>query len=158
MGTPTPTNRQSEAANRRAPGPRSDSLADILERVLDSGVVVAGDIRVQLADIELLTIQLRLIVCSVERAEELGMDWWRDADWLESSDGEGSQQRSPEDQRTDPAVEGTRHPAKSGGASGSTEASVEERLDRMEQSLQRLEDVLGEGDRALEPAPGEEGS
>ena len=52
----------------------SDTLADILERVLDTGIIVAGDIRVQLADIELLTIQIRLIICSVDRAQELGMD------------------------------------------------------------------------------------
>ncbi len=63
----------------------SDTLADILERVLDTGIVVAGDIRVQLADIELLTIQIRLIICSVDRAEQLGMDWWRTAPYLSSN-------------------------------------------------------------------------
>ncbi len=52
------------------------SLADILERVLDKGIVVAGDIRVDLLDIELLTIRLRLIVASVDRAREMGIDWW----------------------------------------------------------------------------------
>lgn len=59
-----------------------DSLADILERVLDTGIVIAGDIRVQLADIELLTIQIRLVICSVDRAQEMGMTWWKDADFL----------------------------------------------------------------------------
>ncbi|WP_030606333.1 gas vesicle protein GvpJ [Streptomyces sclerotialus] len=54
------------------------SLADILERVLDRGVVIVGDIRINLLDIELLTIKLRLIVASVERAEQMGIDWWRD--------------------------------------------------------------------------------
>jgi hypothetical protein len=53
-----------------------DSLADILERVLHTGVVIAGDIRIKLCDIELLTIQLRLLVCSVEKARELGISWW----------------------------------------------------------------------------------
>jgi hypothetical protein len=53
-----------------------DSLADILERVLHTGVVIAGDIRVKLCDIELLSIQLRLLVCSVEKARELGISWW----------------------------------------------------------------------------------
>ena len=57
-------------------------MADILERVLDTGVVIAGDIRVQLADIELLTIQIRLVICSVDRAEQMGMDWWKRADFL----------------------------------------------------------------------------
>ncbi|UQA57626.1 gas vesicle protein [Polyangium aurulentum] len=55
---------------------RSATLADILERVLDKGVVIAGDIRIKIVDIELLTIQIRLVVCSVERAVEMGMDWW----------------------------------------------------------------------------------
>lgn len=52
------------------------SLADILERVLDKGVVIAGDIKVKLVDIELLTIQVRLVVCSVDKAMEMGMNWW----------------------------------------------------------------------------------
>jgi hypothetical protein len=54
----------------------SASLADILERVLDKGLVIAGDIRIKLVDIELLTIQIRLVVCSIDRAKEIGMDWW----------------------------------------------------------------------------------
>jgi hypothetical protein len=54
----------------------SSSVADILERVLDMGVVIAGDIRIKLVDIELLTIQIRLVVCSIEKAREIGMDWW----------------------------------------------------------------------------------
>jgi hypothetical protein len=53
-----------------------NGLADILERVLQTGVVIAGDIRVKLCDVELLTIQLRLVVCSVEKARELGITWW----------------------------------------------------------------------------------
>jgi hypothetical protein len=53
-----------------------DTLADILERVLDKGVVIAGDIKIKLVDIELLTIQIRLLICSVDKAKELGMDWW----------------------------------------------------------------------------------
>ena len=55
---------------------RGDTLADILERVLDKGVVIAGDIRISLVDIELLTIQIRLVICSVDKAKEMGMDWW----------------------------------------------------------------------------------
>ena len=54
----------------------SSTLADILERVLDKGIVIAGDIKVKLVDIELLTIQIRLVICSVEKAMEMGMDWW----------------------------------------------------------------------------------
>jgi hypothetical protein len=52
------------------------TLADILERVLDKGVVIAGDIKIKLVDIELLTIQIRLMIASVDKAKEMGMDWW----------------------------------------------------------------------------------
>ncbi|MFI5496059.1 gas vesicle protein [Actinoplanes sp. NPDC051859] len=58
------------------PPPGQANLADILERVLDKGVVIAGDIRINLLDIELLTIRVRLIVASVDRAREMGIDWW----------------------------------------------------------------------------------
>jgi hypothetical protein len=54
----------------------STNLADLLERVLDKGIVIAGDIRIKLVDVELLTIQIRLLVCSVDKAKEIGMDWW----------------------------------------------------------------------------------
>jgi hypothetical protein len=63
----------------RAPvdgGAQATSLADILERVLDKGIVIAGDIRVNLLDIELLTIKIRLLVASVDKAREIGIDWW----------------------------------------------------------------------------------
>lgn len=77
-----------ERKNRVSPygAPKSDTLADILERVLDTGVVIAGDIRVQLADIELLTIQIRLIVCSVDKAQEIGLNWWQHAGFLTGED------------------------------------------------------------------------
>ncbi len=55
---------------------QTSTLSDVLERVLDKGIVVAGDIRVKLVDIELLSIQLRLVICSVDKAKEMGMDWW----------------------------------------------------------------------------------
>jgi hypothetical protein len=54
----------------------SGNLADILERVLDKGIVIAGDIQINLLDIELLTIKLRLLVASVDKAKEMGIDWW----------------------------------------------------------------------------------
>jgi hypothetical protein len=56
--------------------PSPASLADVLERVLDKGVIIAGDIRVNLLDIELLTIKVRLLIASVDRAREMGIDWW----------------------------------------------------------------------------------
>jgi len=52
------------------------NLADLLERVLDKGIMIAGDIKINLCDIELLTIQIRLVICSVDKAQEMGMDWW----------------------------------------------------------------------------------
>jgi hypothetical protein len=54
----------------------STNIADLLERVLDKGIVIAGDIKISLVDIELLSIQLRLVICSVDKAREMGMDWW----------------------------------------------------------------------------------
>jgi hypothetical protein len=66
-------------AYRAGPSPAAASsanLADILERVLDKGIVIAGDIQINLLDIELLTIKLRLLVASVDRAREMGIDWW----------------------------------------------------------------------------------
>jgi Gas vesicle protein len=62
--------------------PRSDSLADVLERVLDKGIVIVGDIQIRLLDIELLTIKLRLMVASVERAREMGINWWESDDYI----------------------------------------------------------------------------
>jgi hypothetical protein len=56
---------------------RSTGLVDILDRVLDKGLVIAGDIRVSLAEVELLTIRIRLLVCSIDKAEQIGLDWWR---------------------------------------------------------------------------------
>jgi hypothetical protein len=60
---------------QRSSGPQS--LADVLDRVLDKGIVIAGDIQVNLLDIELLTIKIRLLVASVDKAEEMGINWWR---------------------------------------------------------------------------------
>lgn len=63
---------------------QSHTIVDVLEKVLDKGVVIAGDIRVGLADVELLTIKIRLIVASVDKAKEIGMDWWETDPYLSS--------------------------------------------------------------------------
>ncbi|MBI1902688.1 MAG: gas vesicle protein [Planctomycetia bacterium] len=55
---------------------RSEGLADVLERVLDKGLVIAGDIKVKLCDVELLTVQIRLLIASVDKAQEMGLTWW----------------------------------------------------------------------------------
>ncbi|MET7684726.1 gas vesicle protein [Streptomyces sp. NPDC005423] len=66
------------------PGPQTTNLADILERVLDKGIVIAGDIKIDLLDIELLTIRLRLFVASVDTAKKAGIDWWENDPALSS--------------------------------------------------------------------------
>jgi hypothetical protein len=60
------------------------NLADILERVLDKGIVIAGDIKIQIADIDLLTIKIRLLVASVDKAMEMGINWWQSDSYLSS--------------------------------------------------------------------------
>ena len=56
---------------------RPQGLVDVLDRILDKGLVIAGDIKVNLANVELLTIQVRLLVCSIDKAEQIGLNWWR---------------------------------------------------------------------------------
>ncbi len=56
---------------------RATGLVDVLDRVLDKGLVIAGDIKVSLAEVELLTIRIRLLVCSLDKAQEIGLDWWK---------------------------------------------------------------------------------
>jgi hypothetical protein len=73
---PDQMNRLSPAA--LSPGSsHTASLVDILDRVLDKGLVVAGDIKISLAEVELLTIRIRLLICSIDKAEQIGMDWWK---------------------------------------------------------------------------------
>lgn len=64
---------------------QSATLADVLERILDKGLVIAGDIKVKLVDIELLTIQIRLLIASVDKAKEIGLDWWTNNSFLNPS-------------------------------------------------------------------------
>jgi len=91
---------------------RSHGLVDILDRVLDKGLVIAGDIKINLANVELLTIQIRLLVCSIDKAEQIGLNWWRNDPRLTAS-GPGA-----------------------GSLTESTE--VEARLARIEEQLTRL--------------------
>lgn len=94
------------------------NLADILERVLDKGVVIAGDIVVNLVDVELLTIRLRLLIASVDKAKEMGINWWETDAWLTSGNGDG--QRSPT-------------------------AEVSARLERLEATVERMATALEQG-------------
>jgi hypothetical protein len=63
-------------SNRVTKSTDSTTVADLLERLLDKGVVISGDIRIKLVDVELLTLEIRLLICSVDKAVEMGLDWW----------------------------------------------------------------------------------
>ena len=82
-----------------APRNESDGLADVLERVLDKGLVIAGDIQVNLLDIELLTIKIRLLVASVDKAKEMGIDWWEHDPSLSSGERNDRQNLVEENER-----------------------------------------------------------
>ena len=72
------------AETKMAHAINATNLADILERVLDKGIVIAGDIKIQIADIDLLTIKIRLLVASVDKAMEMGINWWQYDSYLSS--------------------------------------------------------------------------
>src|SRR3954462_1113858 len=103
---------QPQRSFQPATGGSSGNLADILERVLDKGVVIAGDIVINLLDIELLTIKLRLLIASVDTAREMGIDWWQN----------------------DPFLTGDKAVSNGDGARG----ELEHRLDRIESALEVL--------------------
>jgi hypothetical protein len=86
QGDATPRQRPYYSAPSQTARPQPANLADILERVLDKGIVIAGDIRVNLLDIELLTIKIRLLVVSVDKAQEMGIDWWRNDPMLNGTE------------------------------------------------------------------------
>jgi hypothetical protein len=88
---------------------RTYGLVDILDRVLDKGLVIAGDIKVNLVNVELLTIQIRLLICSIDKAEQIGLNWWR----------------------ADPRFSATAAPSLTAG-------ELEGRLERIERQLERL--------------------
>jgi hypothetical protein len=68
---------------------RPPGLVDVLDRILDKGLVIAGDIKVSLANVELLTLQIRLLVCSIDKAEKIGLNWWRYDPNLSAEAGKG---------------------------------------------------------------------
>ena len=77
--------------DRTSVAARSTGLVDILDRVLDKGLVIAGDIKISLANVELLTIQIRLLVCSIDKAEQIGLNWWRYDTALSRTPGGGGE-------------------------------------------------------------------
>ena len=102
----------------------STNLADILERVLDKGIVIAGDIQINLLDIELLTIKLRLLIASVDRAREMGINWWETDPSLQAMEDNGDREELVKENR-----------------------ELRERLERLEQRV-GLEQGSGESSRA----------
>ncbi|WP_067886339.1 gas vesicle protein GvpJ [Actinomadura chibensis] len=115
--TGTPSTARSSALDARAGG-QPANLADLLERILDKGIVIVGDIRVNLLDIELLTIKLRLLVASVDRAKEMGIDWWEHDPSLSSK---------------------ARRDHSAASAAGATEAELAEENRRLRERLAALE-------------------
>ncbi len=97
--------------------PDSTNLAELLERILDKGIVIAGDISISLVDIELLTIKLRLLIASVDKAREIGVNWWESDPWL-------SGRQQPQ--------------AAMGGGDGADATGLESRLERIESALEQL--------------------
>lgn len=75
----------------------ASSLVDVLERILDKGIVIAGDIRIKLVDVELLTINIRLLVASVDKAKEMGIDWWEGNPFLSSLANRRAEERQIEE-------------------------------------------------------------
>jgi gas vesicle protein GvpA/GvpJ/GvpM family len=109
--------------------PQNDTnLADILERVLDKGIVIAGDIQINLLEVELITIKLRLLIASVDRAREMGINWWE----------------------TDPTLQSLSPPDVDDGGQNSLERENRELRERLE----RLERQLGVGDGAKQESGG----
>lgn len=132
-------------ASRPMAPPRGDGLADVLERVLDKGLVIAGDIQLNLLDIEVLTIKVRLLLASADTAQQMGIDWWKDDPFL-SSGAKGERGEIEDLEERNRAL---------------IAASVE-----LDERLQRLEAMLGagqgnghaeaDGDGEAEPADADE--
>jgi hypothetical protein len=104
----------------RLGGGEPANLGDILERVLDKGLVIAGDIQVNLLDIELLTIKLRLVIASVQTARELGIDWWENDPWLNANSSDRRQLEEENRRLRDrvAALEGNGEPERTDGRAG----------------------------------------
>lgn len=104
-------------------GNRGESLADVLERVLDKGVVIAGDVVVNVLDIELLTLKLRLLIASADTAKSMGIDWWEHDPFLNRRARDEQAEQQP--------------------LTGQDRAALEQENDQLRQRLDRLESALG---------------
>jgi gas vesicle protein GvpA/GvpJ/GvpM family len=118
--------------------PEQANLADILERVLDKGIVIAGDIQINLLDIELLTIKLRLLIASVDRAQEMGINWW-ESDPALSSPARDSDEEDDEEE-------------------GGGRKQLEEQNQELRERIERLEQRLGSADQEQTQGQGQGGA
>jgi gas vesicle protein GvpA/GvpJ/GvpM family len=135
-GALTPTASASTATSPEG----GTNLADVLERVLDKGVVIAGDIRINLLDIELLTIKLRLIVASVDTARRIGINWWETDPWLAGRDAEDDRKSLQE------RVRRLERQLESSSATGSLDdenKELREQVERLQRQLERSSDEAG---------------
>ena len=123
-GDTVPTAR-SYAPMSRSAAPQPANLADILERVLDKGIIIAGDIQVNLLEIELLTIRIRLLVASVDNAAEMGIDWWRNDPMLSTK----SKELADENRELRGRIEELESGDSSGNGSGSRSRSTRKQAD-----------------------------
>ena len=103
---------------------RSTGLVDILDRVLDKGLVIAGDVKISLANVELLTIQIRLLVCSIDKAEQIGLNWWR----------------------YDTAL------SRTSGAAAELESDLRARIASLESEIRRISAAVGDAPTTRRPA------
>jgi hypothetical protein len=126
-----------------ARGAETTNLADVLERVLDKGIVIAGDIQINLLDIELLTIKLRLIVAGVDTARRMGIDWWESDPWLAGRQAEDDQRSLRE--RIDRLERQLEAPSNSGGDRG-----LEGENDALREQVVRLQRELEQTTTARE--------
>ena len=138
-GSMPATRQQGSASRQQQQQPSGTDLADILERVLDKGIVIAGDIQINLLDIELLTIKLRLVVASVDRAKEMGIDWWERDPTLSS----GHRELEDENRRLRERLEALEQRGLPGGGDDEDEAEIADE-DLEAADLDDAEDVDGE--------------
>jgi hypothetical protein len=145
-----PSTRQQQQQQQPASNDGTN-LADILERVLDKGIVIAGDIQINLLDIELLTIKLRLVVASVDKAKEMGIDWWERDPTLSSGHRELEDENQRLRQRLE-ALEGT-----AGALAGGKGAGAES-ADEVDAEVEddEVEDAANDDEAADESADVEE--
>lgn len=111
MIEPTRSAPVSAASSGAAASSEPTNLGDILERVLDRGLVITGDIRVSLLDIELLTIKLRLLIASVDTARSIGINWWENDPWLTTKQDDLREENKRLRERLDALESGQRAPA-----------------------------------------------